>query len=1546
MMKRSKKQIWTSWALVLTMLLAVFLPTRVADAVDRTSVLTEFTETLKQDGRTLADSDKIDSEKELSVEISFRVPVQGDEPEPANPVNHLDTARFEVSDKFTLLSGTGSKVLKFGDITVAHLTLEESGGKVFANVIFDGDTTVFDGSDPTLNTVRCLFTANLKYDKTGDDGEEKDVVVTLLGKNYTVHVPPAETVYEVTKSGTPNLANRRIDWEVNISATRAGNPVDLNGYKFVDDLNAVGAYVPGTFAVGIASSLVPDYTGNVLSYTFPAGSTSPKTVTFATVIPEGNYFGSGNQSIENKAQLKDSVNEIKKEGTTTVTFTPEWIKKEGTASDSGSTGSYDPKNRTITWTITANHVGATLNDVVITDVLQDGLTFNSAKWQAWDGSAWGSDQVITPNGSGEYAIGNINSRILLTIVTNVPDDTHTTGTKTYHNSASIRWSGLTGPGPGTGSISVGVGYNAMTKTGALDAAYSVNQKIHWTVSVDPKGQNIPDLKVYDLLVYGKSINFSTVTGIPGGIASPSSLTPQYGQKYAGGFTNGTGTTAAVNVIPIMQGTIQVADLLEITGLSPTDASSFTFDSQVVDPDIFAGNKTSSVRNTAMMFSANTWLNAATGSVNYANNVLRKEMLKREAMDNPAAGVNNVTTNATEGFHYIDKSVIFRLSVNADGINWKDIKNGAGELLGKVTVTDSLPAGWEFAKFAGGEDFLIFEGVKNGNSVNANDTTPNTVTGLTSNFSGGTATFTFDQLAKSYVILFKAKPNAATIQDYFGTNHSGKTATNTVGLKAEKWEPGVSTTRNVSIVSTILSKMDEKLKDGEVKWTVEYRSYNLAYSDPRRIEDTLPVGLDLRTDSAGKLLLDGNVTVNEMILQANGTYTVGNPVALVLGGNISYDNASRTLKFAIPENNKAYRLTYITDVTGTVGTVRNSVKLIAGGSNVEGQDKPYSITAQDGSATLQRNGWLEITKTDGSGALLPGAEFTLFAMDDTTVIRQGTTGIDGKARLKVIPDGAYFLRETKAPAGGYTLEGVTHAVTVKTAGTTITTSIDGKTGTGSNLLSVKNFLTGTVGSLTIRKAVAGNAAEAGREFDFTVTLSDTVNTYTYTGADGGPSGSIKGSAVISLADGQSVTITGLPQGLTYSVVEEDYTGDGYVTVKTGETGAIVADVTAEAVFTNTKNAPGTLTISKTVAGNAAEEGKKFEFTITLSDTANTYTYTGANGGPSGSIKGSATIELAGGQSITIADLREGTTYQVTEKDYSSEGYTTVKTGDEGKIETNGTYVAAITNAKERTSPSTSTGSLTISKKVAGTGASATKKFEFTVTFNAAGTYSYTGHGVSNGTIESGDRISLAHGQSITIKGLPKGTAYTVTEEDYTADGYSAISTGDAGMINGGMTKNAKFTNTKRAVTPGALMIQKTVIGDDDSKQEAFTFVVTLNVSGRYQYSGSKTGTIASGEAITLSHGEYIEIEGLLAGTSYRVIEREANRNGYYTSSTDASGKISASGNTTAFVNTRISVPKTGDNSTIKIIGIAIFSVLLVMIGSAILIQVKRSLIKRH
>jgi len=1477
-MKKTQKQFVVSWMLLMVMIMNLFPIGTVYAADIPASVLTGLTASVIQDGSAIPQGGTITSIEPIRVNISFGVPVSGDDPTPTDPVQKGDTVSIDVSDAFTVVSGAPIE-LKMGSILVGHATFstDPDTNMVTATVTFDGDDEVFDG---TYNTVTVEFGGDFNYDASGDAGNAGDYTVAILEKTYTVNVPALPIVYDVEKTGTANLADQSITWTINVEATQGSANIDLAGYRFIDNLQTVGAYIPDSFQVD-GVGLTPDFADNVLSYGFPDSSISPKTVTFKTAIADSSYYAASQQKISNKAQLQNSELTVVDEGQFEVSFTPKWIAKAGASSDAGSTGIYDPTNRTITWTITANQMGATLNNVVITDVLPNGLSFQSAGWQSWNGSDWNTSTSITPNANGEYTIGDINAMILLTIVTSVPDDQYTTGRSTYSNSATIRWDGLPGSGLGSGSVSVGVGYNAISKSGV---ANPLNQKVRWTVNVDTRGQSIPELKVYDLLVYGNSITLSTVSGIPADVLN-SNLTPQYGQKYAGNFSG----SYTVSVIPILQGGVRVADLLEITGLSTSATNVFSFDSQVLNPNIFAGNTTSTLRNTATLFSASSRLNAATGSVSYTNRMLRKEMLKREAMPDPAAGVNTQrTSTVSEGFDYQDKSVIFRLNVNADGINLTNATNAAGLTLGAATLTDTLPAGWEFIDIVPGLKHLIFEGTGSGSTVSATDTTPDTVLGLVEDFSmDGTATFTFTTLDKPYVILVKAKPTSETAAAYFDSNET-TTVRNNVSLKTENWTTGVNHYQDVTIISQILEKSTTQPKAGELLWTVEYKPYDIGQTG-EKLEDQIPLGIDLRTDASGNLIIPGNISVYELTLNADGSHTLGNSVDLVPGTNLSYNNATRVLSFIFPDNQKAYRFSYLTDITGEPGTISNKVLLIGADTDLEETSKVYLISASDGSASLLKNGWITITKTNGQSPLA-GAEFTLYALDGTTVIKKGITGINGTVKLKVIPDGKYILRETAAPAG-YKLEGVDHSLVVATNGSTVTASIDGKTGANANTIIVQNYIEGTAGNLTISKTATGNGADTTKAFDFTLTLGGATGTYSYIG-HGLTGGTITSGDTISLTHGQSITITGLPAGATYSVAEADYADDGYTTASTGATGSIVADETQTASFTNIRTV-GNLTISKTVAGNAGDFDKKFDFTLTLNGNGadRAYSYTG-NGVKDGIIKSGDTFSLAHGQSITITGLPAEATYSVTEADYAGDGYTKTSTGEAGSILTDNTKTAAFTNTKNRSSSSPDTGNLTISKTVSGISADRTQKFLFTVTFSGAtGSYQYTGNGIPNGIIKSGDTVSIAHGQSITITGLPAGTAYQVKEEEKTAVGYSVESAGSTGTIYSSQNHVAAFTNTIKPISSGSLIINKNVTGQGADLAKKFDFTVTfIGAPDVYPYSGVAIGTIRSGGTISLADGESITITGLPIGTQYAVTEVDYTDAGYTATSTGATGTI--------------------------------------------------------
>lgn len=785
---------------ILLLLAALILPASGLageTGVDVTAFLSGLSASVTQNGVSVPEGGTLTNDP-ISVRFDFGIPVSGDEPVPSDPIRKGDFAEFELSSGFSLESGTWYE-LKSGDILVGHVTIstvvDVDGVKhVKARVDFDGDEDVYNGE---LNAVSAFFTADFNYDGGESGGGSGEDTVSILEKDYTVVIPPGEIVYSVKKSGTVNLAAGTITWTAKVDAVQNGVHIDLGGYIFEDGLSGAGDYVPGTFVVG-STSPTPAYAGNKLSYTFPSGTEGPQTITYKTKIPDDKYYASGEQTLTNRAALKDSPEHEVKFDRATVTFEPGWIAKSGASNE--TVGVYDPTNRTITWTILVSNVGSTaMQNVQITDTLPAGLTFDKATLQI-DGGA--ITEINSEPSGGIYNITALNNNAVLKITAKVPDEAYTAGITTYTNSANVKWGGLPSghTGVGSGDVGVGIGFAPITKSGT---ANTQTGQVTWTVNVDTRGQNIPNLVVYDLLVYGDDASILPET-LPGGIAL-SDLTPQFNQRYESWGSGSAGLSPSVT--PLTVGGEAVADLLVVSGLSNNTVNTFTFTSQILDPDIFAGNGRHDVPNTATLYSGSTRLNEATATVDYNGTSLKKSMLHRDDAAKNPIDPNGVTTNLAEGFNYEDKTVVFRLSVNSNGMNLTALENADGNTSGTITITDTLPDGWVYTDFADGGNYKLLAGtgVTPSGVITADSVVDPLPTGFDASVSGANATFTFTELKDRYVILLRATPTSDEAAELFNDNKT-TIVDNTVTMTAQNWtgfDP--SSTQSVSVKSELAGK---------------------------------------------------------------------------------------------------------------------------------------------------------------------------------------------------------------------------------------------------------------------------------------------------------------------------------------------------------------------------------------------------------------------------------------------------------------------------------------------------------------------------------------------------------------------------------------------------------------------------------------------------------------------------------------------------------------------------------------------------------------------
>ena len=308
---------------------------------------------------------------------------------------------------------------------------------------------------------------------------------------------------------------------------------------------------------------------------------------------------------------------------------------------------------------------------------------------------------------------------------------------------------------------------------------------------------------------------------------------------------------------------------------------------------------------------------------------------------------------------------------------------------------------------------------------------------------------------------------------------------------------------------------------------------------------------------------------------------------------------------------------------------------------------------------------------------------------------------------------------------------------------------------------------------------------------------------------------------------------------------------------------------------TTTSTGSLLVTKLVNGEV-DPDEEFTFTVITS-------------------KGTETITLKAGESRTFTGLTSGSAYTVKETLDSSYDVPTVDgtaATVESTAEGNTVYIVATGNIMAssqarvtvtNTAVST-TGDLEISKTVEAAnedieldpdasftftvqlwtedddGEGGTVKTAVTGAYGSSeGALVFTSETVEEGTVGTAT-LSLKGGEAFTLKDMPAGVKYAVTEA--AAENYTTTKTGDTGTIPAGDSQTAAFTNTKTQNEPvGALRLIK-ALGADTETEEAFGFVIRFTgLQANKSYTYTVTDTSAAGDEEEEEEGEESEASGV-------------------------------------------------------------------------------------
>lgn len=137
----------------------------------------------------------------------------------------------------------------------------------------------------------------------------------------------------------------------------------------------------------------------------------------------------------------------------------------------------------------------------------------------------------------------------------------------------------------------------------------------------------------------------------------------------------------------------------------------------------------------------------------------------------------------------------------------------------------------------------------------------------------------------------------------------------------------------------------------------------------------------------------------------------------------------------------------------------------------------------------------------------------------------------------------------------------------------------KLGEGAEVKTTTITNTYTAGELAVKKVVTGELGDKKKDFNVTVTFTAPEGK-TVAGAITWMDGETPGSATftngeatarITLNHDETVTFTNIPYGVTYTVVEDDYTGEGYDAADYSEFDGEINSAKDEVTITNNKGA---------------------------------------------------------------------------------------------------------------------------------------------------------------------------------------------------------------------------------------------------------------------------------------------------------------------------------------------------------------------------------------
>ena len=525
----------------------------------------------------------------------------------------------------------------------------------------------------------------------------------------------------------------------------------------------------------------------------------------------------------------------------------------------------------------------------------------------------------------------------------------------------------------------------------------------------------------------------------------------------------------------------VGDMIEITGLKAGEEKSVRFKTRIINPQTLLGvagaamgtnhgpimNSAFVVRNKKTIYRIIPWLGysgrmlrkqalvkevneEARSSkteplpeiLNKADNIVGNKTVDNKTVDHENADykiANNKTADNKDAYNKADKSILYRISVNASGV-----KDPEGYIK-DIKLEDILGAGWEFADVVKGKKVLVYEGEADNSKDNYDSedefvrakklltdeevekvvtVEPDTVTEKVDgkDVTKNVLRLKFAGLNGPYVVLLKAVIKADA--DIKTLNNANGTMEN----QAKFYIGGYAKTKRLALgfkTEMFGKTVSEMKKDLEGN---PYLEWNIVYEHEKALENK---ELKIVDELEGKHYFRGKTENGKFTpVLSEGSYklekwdvTEGKYVSVEdISGLISFES-SQKLTLKLPEKNTSYKFTYVTDLIQDENTTgySNKAALMSGDTSILEKKEGYQLSDAAAWGGASKTAKIKLVKVNEKDEYLKDVEFTF---ENPKTGKKHTTKTDNDGSIEVASlDGEHFedgnkylIKEVKVPDG--------------------------------------------------------------------------------------------------------------------------------------------------------------------------------------------------------------------------------------------------------------------------------------------------------------------------------------------------------------------------------------------------------------------------------------------------------------------------------------------------------------------------------------------------